>query len=52
MTKFESKLKYHELQPDEKMDLVFNMLIEIMEKDYGKELKEVEKEWKGEVADE
>ena len=40
------------LQRNEKIDIMFNMLIKIMEKDYDKELKEVEKQWKGEVADE
>lgn len=50
MSDFKSKKEGHALQRDEKIDLIFNMLITIMEKDYGKELKEVEKGWKGEVA--
>ena len=50
MSDFKSRKNFHALQREEKMDLVFNMLVKIMEKDYCKELKEVEKGWKGEVA--
>jgi len=49
---FKSKKDRHVLQREEKIDIMFNMLVKIMEKDYCKELKEVEKQWKGEVADE
>ena len=49
---FKSKKEGHALQREEKIDIMFNMLIKIMEKDYCKELSKVEKEWKGEVADE
>jgi len=52
MKEFKSKMESHALQREEKIDIMFDMLIEIMEKDYCKELKEVEKGWKGEVADE
>lgn len=48
MTKFESKLARHALQPDEKIDLSFRMLIRIMERDYSKELEELEIQWEEE----